>query len=189
MLRYIIGFFITIGLIIFLIVLLVSGGKGSKPTVPSANKQLYSYYNTDAKARLTIDGLVNYQGVHQQVQITVSRTDVSYDQLQGYDGQVVKHQSSPNTQNAFAVFLHALGHTGFTKGDTSADLKDERGYCPLGQRYVFELVDGSKSVERFWATSCSSTPKTYQGQIDNTIQVFKNQVQNYDDLTQDLNLR
>lgn len=182
--RYFIGFMITIGLLVLLIILLVGGGK---PKVPNASKPLYSYADTDASARLTIDGVINYQQSHQQIQITVDRNTVTYDQLEGYDGKTVNHRTYANSRNAYATFLRALGHAGFTQGNTSEKLKDERGYCPLGRRYIFELIDGGKSLERFWATSCGK-PKTYNGNLPITRTLFQRQVPDFDDLTQDLQL-
>jgi hypothetical protein len=182
--RYLIGFFITIGLIILLIIMLVSGG--GKPKVPATNKTLTSYANSDAAASLVIDGPVNANSEHQAVRITVDRDNVTYEILRGYDGNVAEIKRFSNTENSYDVFLHALAHAGFTRGNTDPKLTDEKGYCPLGTRFVFEFNQGSDNIERFWTTDCG--PKTYQGNANLTIQLFKNQVPGYDNLSNNLNL-
>ncbi len=178
--RYFVGFLVTIGLIIILILLLFSGG--GKPKVPKTSKTLDSYASTDAEVRLTIDGPVNAAESHQAVRITIGQSDATFELLQGYNGSVVNSESFANTQNSYAVFLSSLARAGFTKGNTNADLKDERGYCPLGDRYIFELRQDGHDIERYWATSCGGV-KTYAGSLNLTVQLFQNQIPGYEVLT------
>jgi hypothetical protein len=180
MMRYFVGFVVSIGLIIVLILLIFGGG--GKPKVPSTSKPLVSYANTDATAEMTIDGPVNAPELHQQVKIIVSNTSIVYEELKGYDGEVVNLQTFGDSLNGFEAFLHALDVAGYTKGDTNPANADERGYCPLGDRYVFELKQDGKTIEHFWATTCAK-PKTYLGNSLLTSQLFEAQVPNYDDLT------
>ena len=177
--KYFIGFLVTIGLIILLIVLLASGG--GKPKVQTTQRSLISYANSDAVVRMTIDGPINANQDHRQIQVTVNRDQVTFEQMNGYDGQVAAQQQYASTQNAYTNFLAALTRANFTKGDSSKDMADERGLCPLGDRFVFELIDNGTDVQRFWATSCGGT-KTYQGNLNLTVQLFRLQVPDYDTL-------
>ncbi len=179
--RYFIGFIIAIGLIIVLILLLFHGG--GKPKVPTTTKTLDSYASTNAEARLIIDGPVNAPQNHQQIQITVGQNETTFEQLQGYNGSVTNLQSFANTQASFSVFLHALTGAGFTRGNIDTSLSDERGYCPLGNRYIFELIQDGKNIERFWGSSCG-TPKTYLGNLNLTLNLFKAQVPSYSTLAE-----
>lgn len=181
--RYFIGFLVTIGLIIILVIMLVGGG-GKKAAVPTTNKVLYSYANSDAEVKFTADGPVNYDGSHKQVQIIVGRNSIQYNQVNGYNGQVVKGQSFPNNEEAYGNFLRALYHQGYSLGDTDATLKNEKGYCPQGNRYVFALQQGGKDLQRFWSTSCGK-PETYKGNASITIELFQAQVPNLDNLDGD----
>jgi hypothetical protein len=169
-------------LIVVLIILLVPGKKTSVP-----GNGLVGYANTNVSMRLTIDGPEVYQQNHQAVQITVDKNNVTYEQLTGYNGQVVNEQTYPNTVAAYDVFLHTLYYSGFYRGDNTASLNDERGRCALGTRYVYEIVDGSSDVDRFWSTNCGGT-STYKGDISATINAFQTQVPNYDSLASNLNL-
>ena len=183
--RYFIGFVVTIGLVILLIYLVFHGG--SKPKVPMTHKTLDSYSVTDAQAIMTIDGPINANQNHQGVKIIVSRDNVTFEQLQGYQGSVTNMQNFTNNVDAYSNFLVAIARAGFTLGNNNAGLKDERGYCPLGDRYNFELQQDGQELERYWTTSCGS-PKSFLGNAQLTLTLFQNQVPNYDDLTQNITL-
>ena len=198
--RYFIGFLVTIGLIIILIVLLLSGGGGGNNKnnntqsqnrqiqTPTSTQQLADFASSGAVVRLTIDGQINADQDHQAVRITVGQDETTYQQVQGYQGNVVNQQSFANNQSAYSNFLYALGHAGFTMGDTAKDAANEKGYCPLGERYTYELIDGGDTIMRWWSASCGNVPKTYKGNPSLTITLFQNQVPGYDSLTNDLSL-
>ena len=179
--RYFIAFLVTFGLILLLLVLLFHGGSG-KPKTPTG-RTLVSFADTDTIVRMTIDGPINADQNHQAIQVMVSSGSVTYTQIQGYQGNVVNQQTYPNNQNAYTNFLYALAHAGFTDGNKSAALKDERGYCPLGDRYIFEVNQDGQELERYWATSCGS-PKSYLGSVVLTMDLFQAQVPNYASLSQ-----
>lgn len=180
--RYLIGLLVTIGLLIMLIFVIVQHDGGGKNKVPESKKSLISYARTDAVARLTTDGPIVAEQKHQQIEITVGRDDVTIAMKQGYNGTVTDLQTYSNTEASYNAFLHSLDRAGFTKGDTSARLQDEGGFCALGSRYVFEFIQDGKTLERFWATSCGKT-KTYLGSLDLSLLLFRHQVPDYDTIT------
>ena len=183
-LRYFIGFFITIGLIIILIVLLFGGGNnGNKPKAPKTPKTLNSLASTDAQIRLTIIGPTNADQIHQQVQITIDRSGNTFNLIQGYENTVTSSQSYESNEPAFSNFLHALSLAGYTRGDNNPKLADDRGYCPLGQRYVFEVIENGKTVSRYWSSNCGKI-KTYLGSTELTLTLFEAQIPDYTTLTQ-----
>lgn len=185
MTRYFIGFLLTVGLIILLIVLLFHHGGNGK--VPVTKTPLISYANTDTIVRETIDGPINAPQDHRQLQITVGRDTTTFEELSGYDGNVVKSQSYPMSQNAYSNFLYAIDRAGYTLGNTTSTFKNERGYCPEGRRYIFEVIQDGKNLERYWVTNCSGTPKTFNGKASVIIDLFRAQVPDYNNLTDDLN--
>jgi len=182
--RYFIGFLVTLGLIIALIILLFGGGSGSKQAAP---KLLSSYANTNAIVQMTIDGPVSAPQTHNQVRVTVSRDQATFQQFQGYDGTVVNSKSYGNTTNSYNVFLRALAHAGFTLGNKNAVISDSTGYCPLGEVYTFELIDSGTQLEKFWTTSCGS-PKTFTGNSSLVTSLFRSQIPDYETLTGNINL-
>ena len=183
--RYIVGILVALGLVVLLIVLLVNGGGKSSPH--PVTKKLYDYASTDAQVSLTIDGPINAESLHQQVRITVDNTDVTYEQLKGYQGNVVNTQIFANNEDAYNAFLHALYHAGFSLGSNNPALKDESGYCPTGDRYIFEMTQDGNTLERYWSTSCGNI-KTYEGSTSLTLTLFQAQVPNYSGLTENVQL-
>lgn len=183
--RYFISFLVALGLLILVIFLLFHGG-GKKPSAPPlSNQTLGTYYTTNAQVVLTIDGPVNYDQEHTQVRITVGNDNVTYEQLQGYSGNVVRTQQYPNNPDAYAAFLMSLQHADFAKGNKDPKKADERGICPLGDRYIFELTQDNRDLQRYWATSCGGA-KTYEGNVGLTIRLFQLQVPDYPALTKGL---
>jgi hypothetical protein len=178
--RYYIGFLVTLGLLITLIFLLFHGN--SKPVVPTTSIPLYNYANTNAEVRLTIDGPINANEDHQQVQITANQFTVTFDQFQGYDGTVANQQQFANSENAYSAFLYALAINGFTEGNNSKALSSEQGHCALGDRYTLELIQGGNDLERYWATSCPNLPKSFDGNLPLMLALFEAQVPNYQTL-------
>lgn len=184
--RYFIGFLISIGLIITLIILLFSGS--SNTTTKPAQKLLSSFAGTGAVVQMVVDGPVTAQQTHTQIRITVGRDLATFQQFQGYDGTVVNSKSYTNTTNSFNVFLNALAHAGFTQGNKNATITDPTGYCPLGDVYSFRLVDDAGTqLQYFWTTSCGS-PKTYNGNTSLTVSLFRSQIPDYNTLIQDVRL-
>jgi len=184
--RYFIGFLVTVGLIIILIILLFNGGD-SPNKVEETRKQLIDYATTDSEVIMTVDGPINAVSQHQSLRVIVDRSNVRYEEMTGYDGQVVESRLFANTDNAYDAFLHALQHAGFTRGTDTAALRDDVGYCPLGQRYIFELKNDGQQLQRYWATSCGN-PKTYLGELTLTLTLFQAQVPDFALLSEGLNL-
>lgn len=184
--RYFIGLIITLGLLVLLIVLILSDG-GGKPANKPLGKPLYEYASTDAQTILTIDGPINAESLHQQVRITVDNAEVTYEHIQGYQGNAVDTHIFANNQDAYDAFLHALMHEGFTAGNDSSKLKDGSGYCPTGQRYTFELTQDGNTLKRYWSTSCGNVG-TYLGNTKITLELFQAQVPGYQQLTQNIDL-
>ncbi len=183
MLRYLIGFVVTVGLVILLVVLLFTGGTNTpSKKVPTTGKALDSYASSDAQVRLTIDGPINANEDHRQTQYIIDRDNAVINLVQGYDNMVIDTHSYSNTQSSYATFLHALELNGFTRGTTSdASLRSEIGHCADGYRYVFELVQNGMDIERFWTTSCGSV-RTFEGNSQFIIDLFRSQIPSREDL-------
>jgi hypothetical protein len=177
--RYFIGFLAVVILLILLIVLLFRSNNG--PTVPSTTKPLISYANTNAEVSYTLDYPTSSNLTHTRIIITVSQFTVTYQQQLGYDGNIVNQQQYPNTENAYLAFLNALQGVGFTLGVPSKTPNEEQQHCAQGDRYIYEITQGSNTLERFWATSCNG-PHTYNGLPSLTNSIFQAQVPDYNSL-------
>ncbi|HVX48045.1 MAG TPA: hypothetical protein VHA05_01680 [Candidatus Saccharimonadales bacterium] len=190
--RYFIGFLVTIGLLILLIVLLLTGGgngghkKPPVPTKPRSVSELASYADTDAAVQMVIDGQINADQNHSAVRVTITNSDVTFEQIQGYEGTVVNTQVYKNNVSAYNNFLYAIGRAGFLLGDNNPKLANEKGYCALGSRFIFTFNEGGNQIQRYWATSCGGI-HTYKGNLGLTVALIKLQVPDYSRLTSNIN--
>jgi len=183
--RYFVGFLIAIGLIVLLFILIIrifTGGGGKE----AQKIDLTSYATTDAVVRLTIDGPVNANQDHRQIKITVGRDQTTIDVMQGYEGDTMLRRSFANNQNSYTDFLYALKVAGYTEGDTNPNKGDERGYCPTGQRFVYEALSSNEQVIRWWHTSCNQG--NFKGKANVINQLFKTQIPDYSKLVQNTGL-
>jgi hypothetical protein len=183
--RYFFGLLLVVALLILLIVLIVHGG--GKPKVPTSSRTLDSYSNTSATVSMEIDGPINAQSEHDQLLVTIGSNSATLQVMQGYNGNVTKTDNYANTQAAYDAFLHALEYAGFTEGSTASNLSDDSGYCPLGDRYVFELQQNGSSIERYWTTNCSGTPHSFAGNVGLVTTLFQNQIPGYSTDVESLN--
>jgi hypothetical protein len=180
--RYLIGLVIFILLIIFLIIKLLTGGP-SKPNLPPS---LSSYADTATTVRYIIDNPVQAPETHNDIIIEVGNSSTDIRIMKGYDNEIVKEESFPMSNSAYATFLLSLQHSGgYTLGNPDPQLRDERGYCATGDRYSYDIVAGDGSrIQHYWSTSCKE--KTFHGLPDTVRQLFAAQVPNFDDYTQDI---
>ncbi|MGH7157170.1 MAG: hypothetical protein ACREGG_03620 [Candidatus Saccharimonadales bacterium] len=174
--------------IVFLVVILTHGHK--TPAPPAHVMTLPDYANTTASVVMTTDGIVNGDDIHRQIRITVAQDRRLIEIIQGYSGQVISSNTFYNTNDAFAVFLRAINNSGFLakakpKKGTSIP-SDERGQCPVGFRYTFELSNEGSDVSRLWTSSCATG--NWGGNLATEQQLFQDQIPNYGTLTENVNL-
>lgn len=179
--RYLTGILIAIGLVVLLIILIIKAFSGGGGTPEPKQIDLNSYANTSAVMQLTIDGPVNADQSHSKLRVSVGRDETVLQIVKGYEDNVVTTKSFANNQASYTHFLHALNVAGFTKGNIDPNVRDERGYCPVGQRFIFEAISGGSSVMRWWKTSCGEG--NFIGRSDVIRNLFKAQVPNYTLLT------
>ncbi len=184
-LRYLIGFLGAITILILIIVLIVRGGGNNAPQLVD----LADYTTSSSQVVFINDGPVSASQTHDVVKITVNQSETTIDVIKGYEGQVVDSRTYPMNPNSYAAFLLSLKHANFNLGDTNSNLSDERGYCPTGDRYVYQLKDGESNVLRFWNTSCGTKFGTFKGQGPLIRQLFRMQIPDYDSLTTNLNIQ
>lgn len=177
--KYFFGFLASIGLIILTIVLIVrgfSGGDEKKADVPAP---LLDYANTSVEMQYIIDGPINSDQEHKSIRIVVGQDETIMEMRNGYNDNVVDSKVYSNNQASYSEFLRALDIAGYTKGDTAPSLKDERGYCPTGYRYSFDIIDGSNEKQHFWTTSCGSNTGNFKGKSKQVQVLFQEQVPDF----------
>ncbi len=183
MTRIVAGILIAVGLVVLIIILIVKAVSGPASSPINQPKPLIDYAGTDVVMQLTIDGQVNADQNHRQLQISIGSTSSQIDLFQGYQKTLLKISSYPNNQNAYAVFLRALDLQGYKNGVKSPS--DDRGYCPFGERYIFEIVENGQDLQRYWSSSCGIG--NFKGNSGAIISLFKKQIPDYYKQTANLN--
>jgi hypothetical protein len=183
--KYTIGFIAVIVLVILTFVLIWRGFGGDDPAEMPA--PLTEYANTTAAMRFTIIGEVNAEQEHRAVRITVSRSEARLEVLEGYQRALGEARSYPSNQEAYATFLRALDLQGFDQGVDDPERADYRGYCPEGNRYLYEIVDGTNIIQQYWSTSCGDAG-TFAGSPNAVRSLFRDQIPDYRDLTRGVQL-
>lgn len=153
--RLVIFILFVIGLIWLIILLFSKIFSGGDQTAPVATTKLSSYARSGTSAELYTDGPIILNQEHRAIRITVEATQSKIELISGYDGQVIRQEVFPNTQEGYLNFLKGLDTLGFSKTNKTA-LKDERGQCPLETRYVYSLKENGTNVFRYWSTTCGT---------------------------------
>lgn len=188
--RYLIGFAVVILLMLIGIILLFSGG-GGKPPLEEQLKPLPEYSDTFAETSVTIRGQINGEDIHREVRITVGQFQRRLDIIAGYSGNVIQTQTYSNSEPAYEEFLYAINDAGFLverKGLSPAQA-NEKGKCPLGNTFEFELNDGGEVLSYLWASSCGKNIGTLKVSSSSLLQtLFKNQITDYNKLVSGVQL-
>jgi len=182
--RYFFGFLAAVGLIVVVFILILKGFGGHG--TPKNQINLLDYANTQTEVQMTVDGPINASQDHRGYQITVGRDTASIQTTTGYQGSVIQAQTYANNATAYANFLRALQLLNFTKGNPDPAKADERGACPSGRRYVFEIVTADQDSERYWSTSCGGG--TFQGNTALVRQLFNKQIPDYERIVSKIQL-
>lgn len=166
-------------LIIGLIVTAFSlGHRGSSKTAPT-QISLTDHTTDGSEVRLTIEGPVNADELHQSTVISVSRDGREIEADKTYADMPAASATYLNNQTAFDDFMQALQDAGFTKQAKNATQQDETGQCPLGQRYIYELVTDDTITLRTWSSSCRAATEPFGGNAILVQQLFRAQIPDY----------
>jgi len=178
--RYFIGVVVIVILTIFAIVMLVTRGP-STPNGQSGDETITAadYATRNSEVVFIQQGRLVGEESRRSVRVTVTPSLRTVEELSGYDQQVVRSQSYPNTQAAYEYFLRALDIAGFTR-ERESQIEDERGVCPQGTVYVQSLAEEGREELRLWSSSCGRDQRGTAGANPVQIrQLFQNQIPEY----------
>jgi hypothetical protein len=177
--KYIIA---VVGVILaaFIAILVIVNRNPGDPKSPNLRGavSLTDYDNLNATISLTTQGKLVGESERQGVRISVTRTERKIEILRGYDEAVERSNTYPNSQSGYESFIRALDNAGFTRNRPSK-FDDNRGVCPLGNKYIYDLSYNDEHVSNLWSTSCSKNEGTYAGVPTLTRQLFEQQIPDY----------
>lgn len=151
---------------------------GQKPGGKPAVKLLDYVDKTGSQTQWTMQGKLVGEEQRRAIRVSVSESERRVEILQGYEERVERSASYPNTRAAYETFLRALDVAGFTR-ERKVAITDERGVCPIGNRYIYNLWEGSEHPVRTWSATCSGALGTFAGNPVLTQQLFQLQIPDY----------
>jgi hypothetical protein len=146
------------------------------------------YGTTDVSVQMLIRGPVNNNQEHQNLKITVGRDQTVAELISGYQGTVVRAETTPNNADSYKTFLSALHNSRFNRLQLPPKGIQYDGACPRGQRFTFEFINGGEDAPKSsWATSCGKKTGTFAGDRSQVETLFIAQIPEaqYDALTLD----
>lgn len=195
--RYYFGALAIIVLLFFGVKAIFTGTKKKTPaststtsvTSTTAISRLSDYSSTDAEVSITTEGAVVGDEEHNAIRITVSRDERTLDIINGYNGLVTTTQSFDNNQAAYTIFLHALENYNFTR-EIKPKVTDDRGVCPAGSKYIYELKNTGKddTDKRLWSVSCGAAIGNFGGIGPSIRDLFQKQIPDYSTLVSKVRL-
>ncbi len=178
--RPVLLFLIAIGLVALVAILIVRSISltSNQATESIERNALVDYAGTSTVVRLTIEGPIVADQNFRATEITIGSGKNEIKTIQGYQGRVDTARSFESNSAAYANFLRALDLQGYTLGNSNAQWADYRGFCPAGQRYIFEIINGSEVVQKYWSASCGRMGN-FEGNTLQVLNLFRAQIPEY----------
>lgn len=181
--KFVLGIIGVIFAAIIVIVLLISGGgdrPAERPLIVSEEAR------EGVSAVLTTQGQVVGQDQRRAIRVIVNQNERRLEILTGYEEAVERSSTFPNTHAGFETFLAALQQAGFGRKRPTA-IDDERGACPLGRQYIYELREYSQELLRSWSSTCSNQGD-FAGRGSTVRTLFEKQIPDYSRLVRGVDL-
>lgn len=184
--RYIIGVFGAILVLLVVFVLIFTKGNDSNPATTPAPIHLVDYAAKNSTVSYTTVGSVVGEEQQRNIRIVVTPTERRLEILSGFGQDTLSSQSFPNTAVGYENFLSALGGQGFTSSKKTS-IEDPRSICPQGQRFEYVVTNDGQSVSDLWSVSCDRSG-TFNGRASIVQSLFQAQIPDYSTLTSDVTL-
>lgn len=154
----------------------LGGGKSSDTAEQvSAGQKLLNKPSAATAVRLSVRGPITAEEEHYSIAITVSAGARELVVWRGYDGTVMKKIDLDNSAGSFNDLAAALNRAGMMQKVSGAD-NGNQGICAVGQLIQFAVLDGDKTAEELWTTSCAGLKGNFDGLAANVIDLFLNQI-------------
>lgn len=183
--KYVLGVLGVIFVVILVVALITRGGGSNRP-IPK-KLVVAEEAREGVSAVFTTQGRVVGEDQRRAVRIIINQNERRLEVLTGYGEAVEKAHSFSNTHAAFETFLVSLDYAGFDNAQQPL-AEDERGVCPLGRRYIYELREHSQNLLELWGTSCSSKQGSFAGNTTTVQKLFEQQIPEYRNLIRGVSL-
>jgi|AntRauTorckE6833_2_1112554.scaffolds.fasta_scaffold00532_15 hypothetical protein len=186
--KYIVGgIALVLSVVAFIAIIISLVSRDSNPVELTEVTQLSDVIDGSSEVVLTTYGKIVALEDFRAIRISVTDSTRMVEILSGYDGSVIERLEYANTNDSYGAFIHAVERAGYTN---SREFPDERedGYCPIGRRYVFELLIDDQQAQRTWTSTCRGTEGNFAGNRSLIEKLFKAQIPQYRDVTRSVRL-
>ncbi len=179
--RYGLAIIIVAFLAVVTVAVVVGGNDSGSGSSSAKVTKVVNYENDDdAAVSWTQQGRLVGEDQRQAIRVTITRNKRQVEVLSGYPERVERSTEFANSPEGFSAFTRALDNAGFGKERTVIQ-PDERGVCPTGNRFIYEVKDAGQQIMRTWSDSCNTANGTFGGgrtaaQIGG---LFKSQITDY----------
>ncbi len=185
--RFIIGFVVTILLLILAVVLVIGGDNGDQNGNAPEDVTLSDYIDrSGSEVSYTVAGPIVAQENYREIRIIVTPSSRTVQIISGYDGTVTDGRDFGNTRNAYAEFLQALEQAGFAEVNDNPSADGPEGVCPTGRRHSFVLRAEDETVRDLWSVTCRGVRGSFAGQQGIIDRLFKAQIPDYNTIVRNV---
>lgn len=165
------------------VMLIGRGNSGKKPASLAKTTKLADYASIEtSRISWTMQGRLVGEDQYRAVRVTVTRSTRTVEILDGYGERTERKAEYKNSAEGYQTFTRALDLANFGR-ERVVKNPDERGVCPLGNRYIYRVQDGSREVMRTWSDTCVITDGPSAGTPSLITQLFKSQIPDYSKFT------
>jgi hypothetical protein len=168
---------------------LFSGGN-SQPTAPPVNvgKQGLTKTLADRSVRMTVRGPIVANEKFHSYTITASSNQRNMTTYVGYLGQQIDNEKLENNIQAYTQLVYALDRANLMEGKPLDDgANDTRGICATGTLYEFEVIQGTKSIQKLWTTTCKGAKGSLKANQSQVSKLFQQQIPDFSKLVSKMN--
>jgi hypothetical protein len=186
--RYVIGVLGVVLIMLIAVVMLTNTiTRGPRGQEGPRAVDLTEYVDKDSRVIYEVQGRIIAPEDYRVIRITVTPTERKLEIFSGYDGRVEQTHRFANTSRSYDTFLYALSGAGFSRQRPAAQ-ENEKGMCPQGRRFIYELKENNDQALRTWSTSCSRTDGSFGGDGRMVKRLFEGQIPDYRDAVRGIRL-
>lgn len=170
---------------------LFGGGDDSSSEETSVNngKQALTNTSADRSVRMSVRGpIVAGEDFHSYT-ITVSPDARNMTTYVGYIGDTVDNSQLTNNTQAYTQFVNALNLAKLMDGTPlTGDTNDTNGVCATGYLYMFDVLQGTNSIQTLWTSTCKGSPGSLTANLPQVRNLFQVQIPTYGELVQKVDM-
>ena len=103
----------------------------------------------------------------------------------GYVGTQIDAVTLDNNNDAYTQFVYALDRAKLMDGTPlNDDENDTRGICATGSVYEFAVMQGTKTIQKLWTSTCRGSLGSLTANLAQVNRLFQQQIPTYSSLNQ-----